>query len=127
MSRRKSIEVEGLNHGGMPIPAASLVDNILISGGINGTDAATGKMPESTEEQCANLFKNVKLIVEAANGTTDTIIKMTFFVKDRSSREAINKEWLTMFPDAHSRPARHTLVYDLASPMLIQAEIYAVI
>ena len=127
MSRRRSIEVEGLNHGAMPIPLASVVDNILISGGINGTDPATGQLSASLEEQCQTLFANVARIMAAAGGTTEDILKMTFFVKDRSSRDLINKGWLEMFPDPASRPARHTQVQDLPGGMQIQCEIYAVL
>jgi 2-iminobutanoate/2-iminopropanoate deaminase len=127
MSRRKSIEVAGLNHGPVPIPLAAVVDNVLISGGIHAMDPATGKMSDSIEQQCSQLFQNIRLIMEAADGTTEDIVKMTFFVKDTSLRGAINKEWLAMFPEAESRPARHVLIYPLASPMLIQCEIYAVL
>ncbi len=127
MSRRKSIEVEGLHHAGAPIPIASLIDNILISGSISGQDPATGKIPDSLEEQCANVFINLQSVVIAAGGSVEDIIKLTFFVKDRSSREAINKEWLRLFPDSHSRPARHTMVIDLPGSMLIQCEIMAVL
>ncbi len=40
MSKRRSIEVEGLSHGGTPIPAASRIGNMIASGGIAGVDAS---------------------------------------------------------------------------------------
>ena len=46
MSNRKSIEVEGFSHGANPIPAASRVGNIVMTGGISGQDPVTGKVPE---------------------------------------------------------------------------------
>ena len=56
------------------------------------------------------------------------VIKMTVWLKDRSQRPAVNKGWLEMFPDEHSRPARHTFAApDLPGAMLVQCEIYAVI
>ena len=34
---------------------------------------------------------------------------MTVWMADPSQRESLNREWLKMFPDADSRPARHTM------------------
>jgi hypothetical protein len=42
MGTRRSIEVEGLHHGGAPVPQASVVGNLLCSSGIAGLDPATG-------------------------------------------------------------------------------------
>lgn len=126
MSIRRSIEVEGLHHGEQPIPLASRIGNILISGSILGMDPQTGTLPSSVDGQCSQLFANVRLLMMAAGGSPEDIIKMTFFVKDRSARDAINREWLSMFPDAASRPARHTLTIDLPPALLVQCEVYAV-
>jgi 2-iminobutanoate/2-iminopropanoate deaminase len=126
MSTRRSIELEGLHHGGQPIPLATRIGNVLVSGGIMGMSPESGSIAEDIEEQCAQLFANVRQIMAVAGGSPDDIIKMTFFVKDRSSRDAINKEWLAMFPDAASRPARHTLTTDLPGTVLLQCELFAV-
>jgi 2-iminobutanoate/2-iminopropanoate deaminase len=126
MSIRRSIELEGLHHGGQPIPLATRIGDILVSGGIMGMSPESGSIVEGIEEQCTQLFANVRQIMAVAGGSPDDIIKMTFFVKDRSSRDAINKEWLAMFPDAASRPARHTLTTDLPGPVLLQCELFAV-
>lgn len=126
MSARRSIEIEGLHHGGQPIPLASRIGNVLISGGIMGMNPETGIIPDQVEEQCSLLFANVGRVMAAAGGSPQDIIKMTFFMKDRSARDAINKEWVAMFPDAASRPARHTLTADLPGPLLVQCEVSAV-
>ncbi|HLG76642.1 MAG TPA: RidA family protein [Ktedonobacteraceae bacterium] len=127
MSRRQSIEIEGLSHGGMPIPLASKIGNVLISGGMMGMEPGSGTLPENIEEQCHHLFNNVRRLMEVAGGSLDDILKMTFYVKDRTSRAAINREWVAMFPDEASRPARHTLSADLPGPLLVQCEIYAIL
>ena len=45
-----------------------------------------------------------------AGGTVDDIVKVNFWMKDPATdRKALNGEWAAMFPDAESRPARHTL------------------
>ncbi len=122
---RKSIEVPGLHHGKAPIPQAALVGPLLTSSGINGLDPVSGQVPPTVEEQTALIFANIDAILAAAGGSTEDIAKCTFFVRDRAARAAIDPYWLAMFPDEGSRPARHTLEYPLADPLLIQCELVA--
>ena len=126
-SRRKSIHIGGFKHAN-PIPNASRIGNLVMSGVILGRDPATGTMSESLETQCAHMFAHMKATVEAAGGTIDDIIKMTVWLKDRSQRAPVNAEWLKMFPDEHSRPARHALPMDnMEGGALVQCDFTAVI
>jgi 2-iminobutanoate/2-iminopropanoate deaminase len=124
-ARRKSIHIGGFKHAN-PIPNACRIGNLVMSGVILGRDA-DGKMPASLEAQCANMFAHMKATVEAAGGTTDDIIKMTVWLRDRSQRAPVNAEWLKMFPDEHSRPARHALQSDMEGGALVQCDFTAVI
>lgn len=124
---RRSIEVPGLSHAGLPIPVASVVGNLLVSGGINPVDTATGVTPDDADGQVALAFANVRLVVEAAGGTVADIVKVTVFAKDKSIRPVIDKYWTEMFPDEASRPARHTLGADHPGNRLLQLEITAVL
>ena len=126
MAKRKSIHVAGFGHAN-PIPAACRIGNLMVSGGIHGVDPATGKVPPTLAEQCAHMFRHVRAVVEAAGGTTDDIIKLTVWMADRAQRDALNVEWLKMFPDEHARPARHTMQAALGGNMLIQCDVMAVI
>src|SRR4051812_49201180 len=126
MTRRKSIHIGEFKHAN-PIPNACRIGNLLMSGVILGRDPATGKMPEKIEDQCANMFGHMKAIVEAGGGTTDDIIKMTVWLQDRTQRAPVNVEWLKMFPDEHSRPARHALQMDMENGALVQCDFTAVI
>jgi 2-iminobutanoate/2-iminopropanoate deaminase len=126
MSNRRSVNIPGFRHVN-PIPNASRVGNLVMSGVIVGVDAATGKIPAGLEPQCANMFAHVRSIVEAAGGTTDDIVKMTVWLKDPSNREVLNREWLAMFPDEASRPARHTMPIVGEGPALVQCDLTAVI
>jgi 2-iminobutanoate/2-iminopropanoate deaminase len=121
---RRSINVEGYSHVN-PIPAASRVGNLLMSGVITGRDASGG-MPASIEEQCANMFHTVVRIVEAAGGTSANIVKMTVWLSDPANREALNQEWIKLFPDSASRPARHTFPLGGGGNSLVQCDITAV-
>jgi hypothetical protein len=52
---------------------------------------------------------------------------MTVWVKDIAMREAVNQEWVKMFPDASARPARHTSAQALGRNLLVQCDILAVV
>ena len=127
MARRRSIHIEGFNHGKQPIPAASLVGNILATGGVHGMDRKTGSIPADAATQVANAFDNLNAILAAAGASSDDLVKITVFVKGSEVRELVNQHWLALFPDEHSRPARHTLNYDLNSPQVVQLEALAVL
>jgi enamine deaminase RidA (YjgF/YER057c/UK114 family) len=125
MAKRKSIEIQGFAHKN-PIPAASRVGNMLMTGIITGTDPATGKLADTLDAQCANIFHHVRAIMSAAGGSTDNIIKMNVWMADRGKRDVLNAEWVKMFPDPHSRPARHTNQTALEGGQLIVCDITAV-
>jgi len=128
MSNRKSIEVEGFSHGANPIPAASRVGNVVMTGGISGLDPATGKVPEDQGAQVAQAFVNLEKILKAAGASLDDVVKVGVSVKSLALRDAINVEWLKYFPDEHARPARHTTQYDhFGGVTAIQLEATAVI
>lgn len=113
MSNRKSIHVEGFSHGANPIPAASRVGNIVMTGGVSGQDPATGKVPEDQIAQIALAFANLEKILKAAGASMDDVVKVEVTTKSPSTmREAINVQWLKYFPDEHSRPARHVAHYE---------------
>lgn len=126
MPVRKSIEVAGFSHGNLPIPAASRVGNIVATGGIPGIDLETSQFPADAAAQAANAFALLRKILAAAGVAPQDVVKVTVFVKEPAVREFVNREWIAMFPDPHSRPARHTLNYSLAEPMLLQLEALAV-
>ena len=125
-SRRKSVTAEGLAHK-FPVPNACRIGNLVVSGAIHPTDRKTRVVPEDLPSQCANVFANMKAIVEAAGGSTHDIIKMTVYVRDRNDREPVNVEWVRMFPDPDSRPARHAQPLLVEGPSLVQCDFIAVI
>ena len=95
---------------------------------IGGTKPGTRELPASLEEQIANVFAHIRHDVEAAGGSVDDIIKINFWVKDPASqRAALNTEWVKMFPDPESRPARHTLALPADRRALLQADFTAVL
>jgi 2-iminobutanoate/2-iminopropanoate deaminase len=127
MSKRRSIEVPGLEHV-HPIPNACRIGPFLMTGGIYGKDPQTGKLVPSIEGQSALMFANIRRVLEAGGATTEDIVKINVWMKNKDDREHVNKEWLVMFPDAHSRPARHTFKDDdQPYGALVSCEVIAVI
>lgn len=125
MSGRSSIEVDGLSHHGLPIPAGSRVGPLIATGGLRGVDRVTGEMPDDLAEQVRLMFDNVRAVIEAGGGGCDAIVKMTMWIAVPEARAAINVEWVKMFPDPAARPARHTLNYALPGGMLVQCDALA--
>jgi len=103
---RKSIEVDEFKHRN-PVPAASRIGNMVMSGVISAKDASTGHIPDSLEDQCKAMFVNLKAIMAAAGVKPGDVLKMNVWLKDVSDRKALNEEWNALFPDPASRPARH--------------------
>jgi len=126
MGKRTSIYVEGFSHKN-PIPAGCRIGNMLFSGSIQGTDPATGKYGATLEAQCVLMFDHVQRIVAAGGGTLEDVVKMTVWMRDRSQRDAVNREWLRLFPDPHSRPARHAMQAPLDGDKLIECDFIAII
>ncbi|HMN81693.1 MAG TPA: RidA family protein, partial [Burkholderiaceae bacterium] len=117
----------GASHGNTPIPTGTRVGNMLFSSGIMGADPATGKLPADVSEQVRHAFAHLDSLLAMAGATHGDVGHMTVFLTDTAHREHVNREWLARFPDPHDRPARHTLVKDLAGGMLVQLEIVAVV
>jgi enamine deaminase RidA (YjgF/YER057c/UK114 family) len=112
MSRR-SIEIASFRHAN-PIPAASRVGPLLASSVIAPRDPGSDRIPAEVDAQIANLFHHMGEMLEAAGADWRHVARVTFFAADASVRDAINGPWLERFPDAASRPARHTQVLPTA-------------
>jgi enamine deaminase RidA (YjgF/YER057c/UK114 family) len=124
-SRRQSINLPHMAHGA-PIPMGCKVGNIVMSSGIGGA-GADGQMPSDPDTQAIQMFDNIRQFMEQAGGSVEDIVHVRILMKDRGQRESINKPWMEMFPDEHSRPARHALETNLGGQFIFQAEIVAVL
>ena len=100
---------------------------MVFSSGIMGRDTATNSIPEDPAAQAAALFNNLRTFMEQAGGSPDDIAYVKVYLADEKHRDAINKEWLEMFPDEHSRPARHALPATIRGGYYFQLEIVAVL
>jgi len=123
---RRSIDIPNVAHTA-PIPMGSRVGNLVFSSGIMGANPATGDIPDDPAQQAEFAFQNLRTFLQVAGATPEQVGRITVYVKDNKYREFINKPWQAMFPNEHSRPARHAVETNLARNMLIQLEVIAVI
>jgi enamine deaminase RidA (YjgF/YER057c/UK114 family) len=124
---RQSINGSRARHEN-PIPNACRIGNFVMSSVIGGYDPGTRELPPNLEQQIANVFGYIRQDIEAAGGSVDDIIKVTFWVKDPvRQRAALNAEWVKMFPNPQSRPARHTQQLPPDSRALVQADFIAIL
>jgi 2-iminobutanoate/2-iminopropanoate deaminase len=127
MSNRRSINGKRARHQN-PIPNASRVGNVVMSSVISGTTPGTRDLPTELAGQMANVFAHIRNDIEAAGGSVEDIIKITFWMPDPTTgREAINSEWVKMFPNEASRPSRHTLPSAGGSNALVTCDFVAVL
>ena len=122
---RRSIYIDEFVHRN-PIPNAARIGNMIVSGLIRGVDPATAKLPSTVEQQCAFMFQHLRRTVEAGGASIDDIIKVTVWMQPLR-REPVNDEWVKMFPNPASRPARQIMEVPMEPDVLVQCEFIAVI
>ncbi|MBE9906364.1 MULTISPECIES: RidA family protein [Enterococcus] len=126
MTKRQVIQINGSAHEN-PIPTAVKIGNMVYTSALMGTDPSSGQMPETVEEEVAQLFTYILEIMEKAGGSSENIAHLSVSVTNRSYKEIVNKEWLKLFPDPDNRPARHTTVHSLKPGVHVQVEMVAVL
>ena len=77
MARRRSIYLDGFSHKN-PIPAASVLDRIVVSGIIYVLDPGTGKAAVGLDAQCRLMFEHFRAVLEAAGATPDDVLVFTW-------------------------------------------------
>ena len=108
-SKRQSINIDGLAHE-TAIPVASKIGPLLASSIIAPFNPDSRVVPDSVEAQYANIFRHAGLMLEAAGGDWSHVAKMEFWLVKAEDRQPLEVIWLEHFPDAVSRPGRHTHV-----------------
>jgi 2-iminobutanoate/2-iminopropanoate deaminase len=87
-------------------------------------DPATGELVGATApEQCVQVLKNLKAVLEAAGTDLDHVVKTTVFLKDMNDFAAVNEAYAGFF--ANDPPAR-AAVEVARLPRDVRVEIQAV-
>lgn len=108
MSSRRSISIDGLSHL-TAIPVATRIGPLLVSSVVAPFNPGTRDVPETVDEQYANLFRHVGLMLEEAGGDWSHVAKMEFWTPS-VDKGGLDPHWIAKFPDEASRPSRHTHV-----------------
>jgi 2-iminobutanoate/2-iminopropanoate deaminase len=106
MTKRQSIEIEGLSHLAS-IPVATRIGPLLITSVISSFNPGTRDVPEATADQVANIYTHTAKILAAAGATWENVAKMEFWAPSNSVRAEIDAIWVQHFPDKDARPSRH--------------------
>jgi 2-iminobutanoate/2-iminopropanoate deaminase len=87
-----------------PYSQAIDIGNMIFLSGQLGLDPSSGELPESFEEQAANIMNNIKAILEASGSGFDKVVKTTIFLADLANFAKINEIYGACFPN--HKPAR---------------------
>ena len=117
-----------------PIPLGARIDSVAFSSSILGWDPATTRIPTDPNTQAALLFQHIRNFTEQLKTGPERIVYVLLeFRPERYEEciEAVNREWLKMFPDENDRPARHSIAWIPLEPgtgdAYFRAEIVAVL
>ncbi len=109
MSARKSIHIDGLSH----LTRHSGRDAHRTVADVERDCTVQSRHAQGAEgypAQYANIFRHVGEMLKAAGGDWRHVAKMEFWAPVPEARDACEAPWNEKFPDANSRPARHTHV-----------------
>ena len=127
MTNRRSISAPDIPEHKNPIPAATVIGNLVFSSAVGGEDPESHELPADSETQIANTFRTITAIMRESGGSVENIGKVSVYLTDMEDRKLVNPHWLEMFPDETSRPVRHTSAKKLPAGRRIQVEFIAVL
>lgn len=80
-------------------------NTVYLSGQL-GLDPATGNLLEGVEAQAHQVFKNLRAVVQAADGELDDVVKLTILMADLADFVKVNEIMASYFKAPY--PARAT-------------------
>jgi reactive intermediate/imine deaminase len=106
--KRKAIATDRAPQAFGPYSQAIRAGKTLYVSGQLPADPATGAIVEGgIHEQTRQVIRNLVAIVEAAGGSVESIVKVTFFILDWNDFPALNEVCAQEFKEPY--PARSTL------------------
>ena len=122
-----SINPDNVPHHKNPIPAASVHRGVLMSSSISGQNLASGEYSADKSKQISLAFEYLKNIIDAAGASIQDIVKVDLYFEDKKDRQLVNPQWLLLFPDEATRPARQAHKSKLPDGCCLQIVFTAVI
>ena len=100
------------------LSAATKFGNLVFVAGQTGRHPKTGEIGKDVREQTRNILERVKVILEAAGTSLDSVLTATTYLTRREDLAAYNEEYARYFPT--NKPARTTVtVAALNAPELL--------
>jgi len=97
---------------------ATKFGNLVFVAGQTGRHPKTGEIGKDVREQTRNILERVKVILEAAGTSLDSVLTATTYLTRREDLAAYNEEYARYFPT--NKPARTTVtVAALNAPELL--------
>ena len=117
MPRKEVVKVEAAA-ANPNLSLATKFGNLVFVAGQTGRHPKTGEIGKDVREQTRNLLERVKVILEAAGTSLDSVLTATTYLTRREDLAAYNEEYARYFPT--NKPARTTVtVASLNSPELL--------
>lgn len=108
-----------------PYSQAVKSENLIFSAGQIPLDKDGNKVGDDVPTQTAQVFENIKAVLNEAGATLENVIKTTVFLKDMNDFAAMNEVYAKNF-DADTAPARSTVeVARLPLDCLVEIEVIA--
>jgi reactive intermediate/imine deaminase len=124
--KRKAIATDRAPQAFGPYSQAIRAGKTLYVSGQLPADPATGAIVEGgIHEQTRQVIRNLVAIVEAAGGSVESIVKVTFFILDWNDFPALNEVCAQEFKEPY--PARSTLQNTRPMGALVGADAIAVL
>ncbi len=106
--------------------SAIVTGNLVYTSGQIGIDPKTGQLPEGTEAQLEQVFRNLTTVLEASGSSIDHVVKATVFLADMNDYNKMNELYRSKFKS--DPPARTTVqVARLPRDARIEIEVVAVL
>ena len=109
---RRSIYIDEFAHKS-PIPNASRIGNIIVSGLIRGIDPVTETLPPTVEQQCAFMFAHMRRTAEAGGA----VLLVSQFTLYASTRKGNRPSYTAAAPPEIAAPAFASFVAALAAAL----------
>jgi 2-iminobutanoate/2-iminopropanoate deaminase len=99
------------------LSAATKFGDLVFVAGQTGRHPKTGEVGKDIREQTRNALERIKLILEAAGTSLDSVLTVTTYLTKREDVTAYNEEYAKYF--VTNKPARTTVEVMLNAPELL--------
>ena len=112
----------------LPFVLGTKFDRFVFLSGMVSKNLETGEHIAGTiEEETAQVFENIRLLLESAGSSMDHILTTTVFLADIADFERMNKVYKSYFPTSNSLAARSTVEAKLVGQFKVEIEVIAFI